>query len=77
MVFVHQVIAGSESHQPGVVGRSGDGDGAGAADVGVAQLVGEELQLVSSEAVVIPQDVVVGGTTGSLREDGEKRLIKY
>lgn len=69
MVFVHQVVAGSESHQPGVVGRRWDGDGARAADVSVAQLVGEELQFIGSETVVVPQDVVVGRATGSLRED--------
>jgi len=69
VVFVHQVVAGSEGHQPGVVGRRRDGDGARAADVGVAQLVGEELQLVGGETVVVPQDVVVGRTTGSLRRD--------
>ena len=67
MLFVHQVVAGAEGHQVGVVGRCRDGDGARAADVGVAQLVGEELQFVGSETVVIPQDVIVGGTTGSLR----------
>lgn len=33
----------------------------------MAQLVGEELELIGREAVVIPQDVVVGGATGSLR----------
>lgn len=69
MIFVHQVVACSESHESGVVRRRRDGDGAGAADVRVAQLVGEELQLISSETVVIPEDVVMGGTTGSLRTD--------
>lgn len=44
----------------GVVGRRRDGDGARAADVGVAQLVGEELELVTTETVVIPQNMVVG-----------------
>lgn len=69
VIFVHQVVACSESHQPGVVRRRRDGDGASAADVCVAQLVGEELQLISGETVVVPQDVVVGGTTGSLRTE--------
>lgn len=69
MIFVHQVVACSESHQPGVVRRRRDGDGASAADVSVAQLVGEELQLIGGETVVIPKDVVVGGTTGSLRTE--------
>ena len=43
----------------GVVGRGGDGDGARASDVGVAQLVGQLLQLVSIEMIIIPEDVVV------------------
>ena len=43
----------------GVVGRGGDGDGASAPDVGVAQLVGQLLQLVSIEMIIIPEDVVV------------------
>lgn len=34
----------------------------------MAELVGEELQFIRRETVVIPQDVVVGGTTGSLRK---------
>lgn len=32
----------------------------------MAQLVGKELQFIGRETVVIPQDVVVGGATGSL-----------
>ena len=72
MVFVHQVVACPEGHQAGVVGWRGDGDGAGAAHVGVAQLVGEQLQLVRREAVVIPQDVVVGGPAGALQEASEE-----
>lgn len=43
VVFVHQVVTSAEGHQPGVVGRGRDGDGACAADVGVAQLISEEL----------------------------------
>jgi len=66
VLLVHQVVAGAEGHQVGVVGRRRDGDGARAADVGVAQLVGEELELVAGEAVVVPQDVVVGRPARSL-----------
>lgn len=40
MFFVHQVVAGTEGHEVGVVGWRGDGHGAGTAHVGVAQLVG-------------------------------------
>ena len=66
MLFLHQVVPGPEGHQVGVVGRGGDGDGPGAPDVGVAQLVGQLLQLVSVEMVIIPEDVIVAGTRGSL-----------
>lgn len=77
VIFVHQVVACSESHQPGVVRRRRDGDGASAADVSVAQLVGEELQLIGGETVVIPKDVVVGGTTGSLRTEHHPPARQY
>ena len=42
----------------------------------MAQLVSEELQFIGSEAVVIPQDVVVGGTTGSLRGIENNFMLK-
>lgn len=60
VLFVNQVVAGAEGHQVGVVGWRWDGDGACAADISVAQLVGEELELVAGETVVVPQYVVVG-----------------
>lgn len=66
MFFVHQMVAGTEGHQVGVVGGRRDGDGAGAAHVGVAQLVCEQLELVSGETIVVPQNMVVGGPTGAL-----------
>ena len=50
----------------GVVGGGGDGDGPGAADVGVAQLVGQLLQLVRVEVVIVPEHVVVAGPRGAL-----------
>lgn len=59
MLLVYQVIASTEGHQVGVVGGCGDGYGARAADVGVAQLVGEQLELIGCETVVVPQDVVM------------------
>ena len=49
-----------------VVGRGGDGDRSGAPHVGVAQLVGQLLQLVRLEPVVIPENVVVSWSGGSL-----------
>ena len=59
VLLLHQMVAGSEGHQVGVVSRGRDGDGPGAPDVGVAQLVGQLLQLVSIEMIIIPEDVVV------------------
>lgn len=64
--LVHQVVAGAEGHQVGIVGWGGDGHGAGAAYVGVTQLVGEQLELIRGEAVVIPQDMVMGGSACAL-----------
>ena len=49
-----------------VVSGGGDGDGAGAADVGVAQLICQLLQLVSIKVIIIPEDVVVAGSGGAL-----------
>ena len=49
-----------------VVGRGRDGDRSGAPHVGVAQLVGQLLQLVRLEPVVIPENVVVSWSGGSL-----------
>ena len=66
VLLVHQVVAGAEGDQTCVVGRRGDGHGARAADVRVAQLVGEDLEVVGGEAVVVPEDVVVRGPTGTL-----------
>lgn len=71
MLFVDQVVASAEGYKVSIVGRCWDGHGACAADVGVAQLVSEELEIVSGETVVIPQYVVVRRTTGTL--EGGKR----
>lgn len=60
MLLVHQVVPGPEGDQVSIVGWRGDRHGARAAHVGVTQLVGEDLQLVGREAIVVPQDVVVG-----------------
>ena len=71
------MVASTEGHQVGVVGWRGDGDGAGTAHVGVAQLVGEQLELIGREAVVVPQDVVVGGPTGPLGKADSRRYTYY
>lgn len=73
MLFVHQVIASSESHQMGVVSWRRDGDGPGAAHVGMAQLVGEDLQLIRREVVVVPEHVVMRWPAGALDGGGGTR----
>lgn len=50
-----------------VVGRRRNGDGASAAHVRVAHLVGQLLQLVGGEAVVVPEHVVVRRTGSALK----------
>lgn len=59
-----------------IVSRGRDGDTAGTADVGVTQLVGQRLELVRVEPVVVPQDVVVRGATGAL-ENNQMIIIIY
>lgn len=59
-----------------IVSRGGDGDTAGTADIGVTQLVGQRLELVRVEPVVVPQDVVVRGATGAL-ENNQMIIIIY
>ena len=59
VLLLHQVVAGTEGNEVSVVRRSRNGDTACAADVSVAQLVGQLLQLVSIEMIIIPKDVVV------------------
>ena len=66
VLLLHQVVAGAEGNEVGVVRRSRNGDAASAADVSVAQLVRQLLQLVRVEVVVVPEDVVVAGPGGAL-----------
>ena len=66
VLLVDDVVPGPDGHQVGVVCGGGDGHGPGAPGVGVAQLVGQVLQLVRTQVVVVPQTSVVGGTRCSL-----------
>ena len=70
--FIDQVIPGSESDQVSVVSRSRDGNGSCAADISVAQLVGEYLQFVGNEVVVIPENMIVGWSGSALQETRSK-----
>ena len=48
------MVASSEGDQVGIVGGGGVRDTAGTSDVGVAELVGETLELIGREVIVIP-----------------------
>lgn len=61
-----EVEASTGGNQVGIVGGGNHGDGAGTAGKRVAEVIGEGLQLVGLELVVIVDNVVVGGTAGSL-----------
>jgi len=66
VLLLYQVVAGPESHKMSIVGWGWDGDGSGAPDVGVAQLIGQLLQFISLKPVIIPEYVVVGWSAGPL-----------
>lgn len=70
VLLVHEMVSRSERHQSGVVCRGWDGDRAGAAHVGMAQLVREDLQLIRGEPVVIPEHVVMGWPARTLGRRG-------
>ena len=81
MLLLHQMVAGSEGHQVGVVGRGRDGDGPGAPDVGVAQLVGQLLQLVSleprQEVRLHTENIVTEPTCCHPRERGSELVWRF
>lgn len=66
MLLVHQVVSCPESHQAGIVGRCWDRDGTCASYISVAQLVCQDLELICCETVVIPKDIVMGRSAGTL-----------
>lgn len=67
MFLLNKVIPSSEGHQVSIISRGRYGDRAGTPDVCMTQLVGEALQLVAVKVVVIPQNMVVAGSTGALQ----------
>ena len=69
VLLLHQVVSGPEGHEVSVVGGGGDRDGARAADVGVAQLVRQLLQLVCLEPAQ-RHDIRYGSQTKSRSLDG-------
>ena len=49
-----EVVASPEGHQVGIVSGGGVRDAAGTSDIGVAELVGEALELICCKLIVIP-----------------------
>ena len=59
MFFLYEMVPGPEGYQVGVVSRGRDRNRSGTSNVGVAQLEGELLELISFKVVVVPENVVV------------------
>lgn len=66
MILIHQMIPCPEGYEPGIIGRGWNRDWACAPHIGVTKLVSQQLELICGEAVVIPQDLVMWRTAGSL-----------
>lgn len=76
MFLVHQVVSCPESHQASIVGRCWDRDRTCASYVSVAQLVCQDLEFICCETVVIPKDIIMGWSAGTLgKKDGKWALI--
>lgn len=67
MFLLHQVITGSKCYEMSVVSGSRDGHTAGTSHIRVTELVGQHLKFIGIEVIVIPQNMVVRGSTGTLR----------
>jgi len=68
MFLLNKVIASSECDEVSVVRWRWDGHAACTTHVRVTQLVGQHLNLIGAEMIVIPQHVVVRRTTRALRQ---------
>lgn len=66
MLLVHQVVSCPESHQAGIVRWCWDRDGTCASYISVAQLVCQDLELIRCETVVIPKNIIMGWSAGTL-----------
>lgn len=71
-----EVLASPERGQVGVHDGGGRGDALGAADVRVAQVVGQLVEVVSSELVVILDDSVVAWSARACNGRGKERWIR-
>lgn len=74
MFTVHKMVTSTERDEMCIIGRSRNWDGAGAPNIGMTHLIGELLELISGQIVIIPKHMIVGGTWGALevREIVEK-----
>ena len=68
------VLPGPLGHQVGVVGGGGVGHGPGAAAVEVTEVVGQHLQLVSSELAVVPQNLTTTTVNINMKRDKPREL---
>lgn len=66
VLLLDEVVPRTERDEVSVVSRCGNGYGTCASNVSVTELVGEALELVGVEVVVIPQHVVMTWTASAL-----------
>lgn len=60
------MVSGPERHQVGVICGGRYRYAPGTPDVSVAHLISEHLQLISREVVVVPENMIVAGSTCAL-----------
>lgn len=54
VLFLDEMVPGSECYQVGIVGWSGYGNRPGTPNVRMAQLVSQALQLIAIKVVIVP-----------------------
>lgn len=65
--FVHKMVSCSECYQVSIIGWCGDRNRSCAAHICVAELISQQLEFICSKTVIIPQNMIVWGTAGTLR----------
>ena len=71
-LFFLQMISRPEGDEMGIKRRGWNGDGPRTTDIRVTQLVRQSLNLVRSEIIIVPQNVIVGRPTSSLHVNEDK-----
>lgn len=66
VLFVYKVVSCPKCNEAGIICWCWDGNRAGAADISVTELVGEDLKLICCKPVVIPKDIVMGRSACTL-----------